>query len=86
MYETEIALINKKNFQQLSYSKWAANEVLSYVLKRQNVRPLFAVEEFSAIMDKHACENSKTGYIFSVAYDISTDILDMLIAKGEQEK
>ena len=100
MYETEIALIKKyvksltrpnksirkKNFQQLSYSKWAANEVLSYVLKRPDVRPVKTVEYFAKKMDAYACKNGKAGYAFSVAYDISMDILDMLITKGERRK
>lgn len=67
-------------FSQLSYSRWAANEVLIYVTKRKNISPIIAVEEFIAKVDKYSCMNAKHSYPFSIAHDIATDILDIFLA------
>lgn len=64
---------------QCIYSRWAANEVLGYVKLHNDISAIQAVEEFIAKMDKYACLDNKNSYIFSVAYDIATDILDLLL-------
>lgn len=69
----------KNMFNQRVYSRWAANEVLGYVKFRKDIPPVQAVEEFMSKMDKFACSNPKNSYIFSVAYDVAADILDLLI-------
>ena len=69
----------KSRFEQATYSKWAANEVLGYVKYRKDISPIQAVEEFINKMDDYACEVGRSSYIFSVAYDIAMDILDLLL-------
>lgn len=69
----------KSRFEQATYSKWAAIEVLGYVKHRRDISAIQAVEEFIHKMDKYACSNGRNSYIFSVAYDIAMDILDLLI-------
>ena len=69
----------RSRFNQRAYSRWAANEVLGYVQFRKDIPPIQAVEEFMSKMDKFACSNPKNSYIFSVAYDVAADILDLLI-------
>lgn len=70
----------RAHFSQRSYSIWAAEEVLRTIRKRKDVSPIYAVEEFVNRMEYFACKRPSTSYIFSVAYDIGIDILDILIA------
>ena len=67
------------NFKQISYSKWAAKEVLKYVKEHDSIPVTIAIEEFIRKMDKYSCMNSNTSYMFSVAHDIAVDILDTFI-------
>lgn len=75
-------------FQYQSYKKWAVNEIKVYILIHPDLGVREAVEEFRTLMDDLACQ-AKTGdasFIFSVAYDTATDILDWLLnLKGEKE-
>ena len=76
--EPRMNLTRTRNSQRI-YSRWAAEEVLGYVIYRKDIPPTQAVEEFMHKMDSYASLNSKNSYIFSVAYDIAADILDLLI-------
>ena len=67
------------NFKQLSYSRWAAKEVLKYVKEHDSIPPIVAIEEFIRKMDKYSCMNSNSSYMFSVAHDIAEDILDLFL-------
>ena len=67
-------------FEQQSYSRWAANEILSYVLHHLGMSPITAVEEFANLMDEYSCKNQFSSFGFSVAHDVAMDILDMLLA------
>ena len=70
-------------FAQASYSRWAAEEIIVYILSHVNLTPLEAVEEFRNLMDDYATRDrydKQNSYIFSVAYDIATDIYDILLA------
>lgn len=66
-------------FEQTSYSKWAAKEVLKYVNEHDTMPPVMAIEEFIRKMDKYSCLNKHTSYMFSVAHDIAEDILDRFL-------
>lgn len=72
--------IKRKYFDQKSYSNWAANEVLLYVQKHSDMSPIEAIEEFAKKVDRYSVKNPNTSYIFSVAYDVAMDILDVFIA------
>ncbi len=72
--------LKRSYFKQRSYSIWAAEEALRTIRKRKDVNPIYAMEEFVGKMDYYACHRPDLSYIFSVAYDIGTDILDRLMA------
>lgn len=74
---------NKTLFAQKSYSNWAKKEIDRYLAQNKG-DSIDAVEEFRSMMDSFAC-NAKTAeanFMFSVAYDVATDVLDGLI--GDQ--
>lgn len=66
-------------FAHLSYSIWAAEELLEYVKKHDSNPPLDSVNNFIKLMDEYSCTNSETSRIFSTASDIAKDIFDMLL-------
>lgn len=70
----------KERFMQSSYSKWAAKELFQFVKQHKELKPLNAIELFIRKMDKYACLNSKSSYIFSVAHDVAEDIYDIFLA------
>lgn len=76
----------KSRRDQRIYSRWAANELLGYVIFHKEISPLQAVEDFMRKMDSFACLNQKNSFIFSVAYDTAADILDLLIYSLRKEK
>lgn len=81
--------IRKEEFDLLAYNHWAYKELSNYVYRRKSdISPVSAVEEFREKMDDYACK-AKTGeanFIFSVAYDVATDILDLFISdEGGQD-
>lgn len=70
-------------FTQASYSRWAAEEIIIYILSHVNLTPIEAVEEFRDLMEDYATRDrydKQNSYIFSVAYDVATDIYDILLA------
>lgn len=69
----------RSHFYQRSCTKWAAEEILRTIRKR-DISPIRAVEEFVEKMEQYACHRSESSYIFSIAYDIGIDILDILLA------
>lgn len=70
----------KQRFVQLSYSRYAAEELYYYVEKHDDISPIQAVEQFSKLMDEYSCsvKNKEMSFVFSVAYDIAVDVLDIL--------
>lgn len=72
--------LKKSYICQRSYSIWAAEEVLRTIRKRKDVTPIVAVEEFVYRMEYFALKRPEASYIFSVAYDVGMDILDILLA------
>jgi len=74
---------SKFYFSQRSYSRWAAKEILEILHKNQDKSPIEMVENFMKTMEDFSCtddKNWKDGFIFSVAHDVASDILDILIA------
>lgn len=70
----------KSCFEQLSYSRWAANEVLKYVKKHRNRPTIDVLKEFIAKMDIYATFNEDTTITFLIAKDVASDILDIFLA------
>lgn len=75
----KISRWNGYTFKQESCSRWAANEILKLLKKRQDVPPLVLIEEFADQMDHFSCLNLNTSFIFSVARDTALNIVDDLI-------
>ena len=73
--------MDRVKFQQQSYAHSAAIELRDYLDKHRTHEPIGLVEEFRYAMDNFACasKTSKQNFMFSVAYDVATDILDMLL-------
>lgn len=75
--------LDRTKYQHRVYMNWAANEIESYIDRHRNWEPINAVEEFRYMMDKLACsaKDSKKNFMFSTAYDVATDILDVLLSE-----
>lgn len=69
------------DFAFTSYSISAYKDILDHIEQRRNESPLTVVEEYRNRMDMYACSRSDGSYLFSVAYDVATGILDDLIAE-----
>lgn len=73
----------KYEFRKRSYGRWAAEEILKSIQRHPDISPMRTVEEFVRMTDefsgiKHDERNDS--FIFSVAHDVATDILDILRA------
>lgn len=64
-------------FIQTSYSKWAANEIMVYILSHIELSPIKAVEIFQSTVKRYFTDDRK-GTIFAIAYDVATDILELV--------
>lgn len=73
---------NNRNYKQIrEYEQWAISEIIDAIWKSDK-RVLDTVEDFRKKMDNYACKNTKSSYIFSIAYDTATSVLDCLISAG----
>lgn len=73
----------KSEFNRVSYTKWAANEVLIFVLAHTDWTPIRSVEEFKYLMAKFMYKpthRTEVTEIFRTAYDVADDISDILTA------
>lgn len=73
----------KQVFLQETYSRWAAEEILKYIQENESRPPVAVVEEFKDRMNHYSLMNRNSSYIFSVAYDIAMDILDIFLAMSD---
>lgn len=77
-----------KDFTKASYSMWTIHELVNHVRfyldPPGNVRTveeiIHYVKDFQQEMDKFSKLNPLTGQMFSIAKDITTDVLDVLLA------
>lgn len=70
-------------FLQETYSRWAAEEILRCIQENESRPPITVVEEFKDRMNRYSLMNPNSSYIFSVAYDIAMDILDIFLAMSD---
>lgn len=73
--------MTKPEFNYESYRHSAIIEIIDILINYKHINPITLVEEFRDMMDDFAC-NAKTvsaNFMFSVYYDVATDILDVLI-------
>ena len=73
----------KQIFLQETYSRWAAEEILRCIQENRSRPPVAVVEEFKDRMNHYSLMNPNSSYIFSVAYDIAMDILDIFLAMSD---
>lgn len=73
----------KYEFRKRSYAWWAASEILKCVQTNQNIPPMKMVEDFVRKTDEYSGvdhDDRNDSFIFCVAHDVATDILDILRA------
>lgn len=73
--------VSKAVFAQQSYARWAVGEVIRYIEKRPEMEVCMLIEEFRNKMDDAACKakTPEKNFMFSVAYDVATDVLDYVL-------
>lgn len=72
-----------KEFNRVSYSSWAATEILAMVLAHADWTPMRAVEEFKTMVAPYGWRNTyntDANEIFRTAYQVACDISDILYA------
>ena len=80
-----------------SYRRWAIKDLIETIendiyferhLKNTGIDPIYFMERYREKMDSFAClaKTEKTNLIFSVAYDLATDVLDELISRRIQDE
>lgn len=71
-------------FLMQSHSRAAIEELQEYVLGHPQKGLMESIEEFRQMIDDFACESTSeaTNRMFSTYYDVVTDILDLVIARG----
>ena len=73
----------KHEFRKRSYGRWAAEEILKSIQHHPDISPMEVVEEFVRRTDEFSGiehDERNDSFIFSVAHDVATDILDILRA------
>lgn len=73
----------KYEFRKRSYGRWAAEEILKSIQRHRNISPMEVVEEFVLRTNEFSGiehDERNDSFIFSVAHDVATDILDILRA------
>lgn len=69
-----------KQFESRSTAIWAANEVLRLIISHPDESVFDLIECLAKKFDRYSMLDEKTSYIFSSAYDITMDILDLFYA------
>lgn len=75
----EIGVWQGYTFKELSYSKWAAKELIAYIKSHKNQPPLLVMELFRDKMFDYARLNNKPDNLFTIAYNAVQDMIDNLI-------
>lgn len=68
-------------FEYESYKCSGMDEIRQYLIEHLNEDPIKMVEEFRHIVDDFSCRsNPAANFMFSVYYDVATDVLDVLLS------
>ena len=73
----------EKEFAKVSYSRWAASQILVLALSTPDWSPMRAVEEFKTKVGGFMLKptyNSDVTEIFRIAYETAIDLSDILYA------
>lgn len=76
-----LSVLQGYSFEQLSYSRFAASELIDCLKKEASTPPLLVIENFQNKMDSYSHLNEKGGAMFSVARDVAGGIIDELISQ-----
>lgn len=73
--------MKKCEFIYQSHLRSGIKELEIYLLEHKDQNPISGVEDFRYLMDYYACEtkNESANFMFSVYYDVATDVLDTLL-------
>lgn len=73
----------KLTFMMTSYKHWALNELRLYALSHLEEDSVTCVEKFRSMVDCLACDakTSDSNFMYSVCYDVATDVLDMMLVE-----
>lgn len=71
--------MGKKEFAQVSYTRWALDELRNRLCRADDSSIISVIEEFIAEMDEYACVRHDNNIMFSVSYDIAIHVLDVLL-------
>ena len=83
IYELQAKIIphwDKERFKQQAYSVFTADEILRLLHEDEDRSPLVIIEDYANKMDNYACRGGKMSFLFSVAYDVAINILDIALA------
>lgn len=71
----------KAEFKYRSYAHSGLEELNLYIVEHVDVDPITAIEDFRHIVDNFACETKsyELNFMFSIYYDVATDVLDVLL-------
>lgn len=73
----------KYEFSKRSYERWTAKEILKRIQQHPEIPAINLVEEYVRMTDEFSGiehDERNDSFIFSVAHDVATDILDILRA------
>lgn len=74
----------RSQFKNACYSKWAVDELLTYIIRKKEKSPIDSTKEFINMMDKFSKMTEKDKNMWSIAKYVAADILDMFYAmKGD---
>ena len=80
--------LKKASFEYRSYCRSGIEELKDYLRKHPDQNPIDVIEEFRYQMDIFACKTKNGGanFMFSVYYDVATNILDELLVIDKEDK
>ena len=67
------------SFEQISYSRWAADEILRELEENEDAPPLRIIETFRDKMERYSHYNEQANFIFSTVCSVAESIIDNLI-------
>lgn len=73
----------QRDFERLSYSRWAVDEILVMIFNNHDWSPMRAAEEFKILMAecmKRSSNYSETTDMYRIAYDAANDLEDIIHA------
>ena len=71
----------KMFFEYQSYKRSAIKEIEMYLIDHKDEDPIDVLEGFRRLMDNFSCRapTGEGSFMFSVYYDVATDVLDKMI-------